>query len=298
MWSWDNTDLASPWRGVSFKAYSIIDIYSRKLVGYRVEDREVDALAVQMFQDAFAGRGAPDGVYADSGPAMRSNSLKGLLDAHGVTRTHNRPRVLNDNPFSESEFRTMKYRPNYPRVFDTLEQARAFMDVYVPWYNQNHKHSGIALFSPDQVHDGSWRHLWQHRGRIYQAHPERFRDRPTTPMPVGFVGINTPAERAPQGLTQPRRTLSIARNPAMAPTWLPTEEGPMARRIDRLDGTTWWSRKTSYGQLAIVMAVIGVLVAVAGVLVSNTPAFWLGVGFIGVFAGIVLHSLDRASRRQ
>lgn len=199
VWSWDITDLASPWRGVSFKAYSIIDIYSRKLVGYRVEDREVDALAVQMFQDAFARHGVPDGVHADSGPAMRSNMLKELLDAHGVTRTHNRPRVSNDNPFSESEFRTMKYRPNYPGIFDTIEQARAFMDAYVPWYNQHHKHSGIALFSPDQVHDGSWRHLWQNRQRVqqayYQANPERFRDRPHTPMPAGCVGINTPTER-------------------------------------------------------------------------------------------------------
>ena len=98
----------------------------------------------------------------------------------------------------------MKYRPNYPGIFDTIEHARAFMDFYVPWYNQHHKHSGIALFSPDQVHDGSWRRLWQHRDRVhqayYQAHPERFRDRPRTPMPAGFVGINLPAERAPQRL--------------------------------------------------------------------------------------------------
>ena len=211
VWSWDITDLRSPWRGVSFKAYSIIDIYSRKLIGHRVEEREVDALAVEMFQDAFARHGVPDGVHADSGAAMRSNLLKDLLAEHGVTRTHNRPRVSNDNPFSESEFRTMKYRPNYPGIFDTLEQARAFMDNYVPWYNQNHKHSGIALFSPDEVHDGSWRHLWQHRERVqqayYQAHPERFRDRPRTPMPAGLVGINLPAERAPpttpRSLTQP-----------------------------------------------------------------------------------------------
>jgi transposase InsO family protein len=199
VWSWDITDLRSPWRGVSFKAYSIIDIFSRKLVGYRVEERESDALAVQMFQDAFARHGVPDGVHADSGPAMRSNALKELLDAHEVTRTHNRPRVSNDNPFSESEFRTMKYRPNYPGIFDTLQQARAFMDAYVPWYNQNHKHSGIALFSPDQVHDGSWRHLWKHRETIhqayYQAHPERFRARPLTPSPANLVGINLPTER-------------------------------------------------------------------------------------------------------
>ncbi|SEH70014.1 Integrase core domain-containing protein, partial [Leifsonia sp. CL154] len=107
--------------------------------------------------------------------------------------------VSNDNPFSESEFRTMKYRPNYPGIFDTIEQARAFMDTYVPWYNQHHKHSGIALFSPDQVHDGSWHRHWQHRHNVqhayYQAHPERFRHHPNTPKPAGFVGINTPTQR-------------------------------------------------------------------------------------------------------
>jgi 5'-nucleotidase len=90
----------------------------------------------------------------------------------------------------------MKYRPNYPGIFDTLQQARAFMDIYVPWYNQNHKHSGIALFSPDEVHDGSWRRLWQHRQRVhqayYQAHPERFRQPPHTPSPNPLVGINLP----------------------------------------------------------------------------------------------------------
>jgi putative transposase len=109
VWSWDITDLRSPWRGVAFKAYSIIDIYSRKLVGYRVEDREADHLAVEMFTDAFAAHGLPSVVHADSGPAMRSTLLADLLGSLAVAQTHNRPRVSNDNPFSESEFRTMKY---------------------------------------------------------------------------------------------------------------------------------------------------------------------------------------------
>lgn len=202
VWSWDITDLRTPWRGVAFKAYSIIDIYSRKLVGWRVEDREVDDLAVEMFRDAIAREGLPDVVHADSGPAMRSTALKDYLGDLGVTQTHNRPRVSNDNPFSESEFRTMKYRPNYPGTFETIEDARAFMARYVPWYNQNHKHSGIALFSPSDVHDGTWRSLWARRAQTQQAyyvqHPERFRARPTTPAPAGLVGINLPADRAPE----------------------------------------------------------------------------------------------------
>ena len=194
VWSWDITDLRSPWRGIAFKAYSIIDIYPRKLVGCRVENREVDALAVEMFETAFAQHGLPDFVHADSGPAMRSTLLKDFLHDLGVAQTHNRPRVSNDNPFSESEFRTMKYRPNYPGTFDTLEQARTFVDTYVPWYNQHHKHSGIALFSPDEIHDGSWHSLWQHRDTTqqayYTAHPERFHSRPNTPAPADTVGIN------------------------------------------------------------------------------------------------------------
>lgn len=196
VWSWDITDLRSPWRGVAFKAYSIIDIYSRKIVGWRVEEREVDVLAVEMFEAAFCAHGIPTAVHADSGPAMRSNDLKTLLADLDIAQTHNRPRVSNDNPFSESEFRTMKYRPNYPGTFETLDDARAYMDWYVPWYNANHKHSGIALFSPDEVHDGSWLDLWEHRANIhqayYQAHPERFRQRPRTPAPADIVGINLP----------------------------------------------------------------------------------------------------------
>ncbi len=196
VWSWDITDLRSPWRGVAFKAYSIIDIFSRKIVGWRVEEREVDALAVEMFEDAFTDHGVPAAVHADSGPAMRSHDLKKLLADHSVVETHNRPRVSNDNPFSESEFRTMKYRPNYPGTFVTIDDARAYMAWYVPWYNAQHKHSGIALFSPNQVHDGTWRQHWQRREHTqqtyYQAHPERFREKPRTPTPANTVGINLP----------------------------------------------------------------------------------------------------------
>ena len=203
VWSWDITDLRSPWRGVAFKGYSIIDIYSRKIVGWRVEEREVDDLAVDMFEHAFGEHGLPRAVHADSGPAMRSNVLKDLLADLGIDRTHNRPRVSNDNPFSESEFRTMKYRPNYPGTFNDLQAARAHMASYVPWYNSQHKHSGIALFSPDEVHDGSWRERWQQRDRAqqayYDAHPERFRARPSTPTPAGTVGINLPKDE-PQRL--------------------------------------------------------------------------------------------------
>ena len=99
VWSWDITDLRGPFKGVNYKAYSIIDIFSRELVGYRTEEREVDELAKEMFEEAFAKHGIPDVVHADSGPAMRSNAVQGLLNILGVTASHSRPSVSNDNPF-------------------------------------------------------------------------------------------------------------------------------------------------------------------------------------------------------
>ncbi len=200
VWSWDITDLYSPWRGKAFKAYKIIDIFSREVVGWRVEDREADHLAVDMFETAIATHSPPTVVHADSGAAMKSNLLREALTDHGVTLSHNRPYTSNDNPFSESGFRTMKYRPGYPKVFKDLDAAKAYLTVYVHWYNTQHKHSGIALFSPSQVHNGSWKTLWKARDkalqRYYDAHPERFRSRPVTPSPADYVGINLPKETA------------------------------------------------------------------------------------------------------
>lgn len=199
VWSWDITDLRSPWRGRSFKAYSIIDIYSRKLVGWRVEQRESDHLAVDMFATAIATHSAPVFVHADSGPAMRSSLLADFLLDNAITQTHNRPHVSNDNPFSESEFRTMKYRPNYPGTFPTLDAARDFLANYVTWYNQHHRHTGIGLFTPDEVHNGTWRHRWHARNdtleRYYATHPERFHAPPTTPAPANLVSINHTPQR-------------------------------------------------------------------------------------------------------
>lgn len=196
VWSWDITDLYSPWRGTVFKAYKITDIFSRKIVGWRVEDREADHLAVEMFAAAIAEHGAPQVVHADSGAAMTSTLLRDYLQPQGVELSHNRPYVSNDNPFSEAGFRTMKYRPGYPKVFADLEAARAYIADYVPWYNHQHKHSGIALFSPAQVHDGTWTQTWQTRDtalqRYFHAHPERFHTPPRTPAPADTVGINLP----------------------------------------------------------------------------------------------------------
>ena len=196
VWSWDITDLYSPWRGKVFKGYKITDIFSRKIVGWRVEDREADHLAVDMFATAITEHGAPQVVHADSGAAMTSNLLRSYLHEQGVELSHNRPYTSNDNPFSEAGFRTMKYRPGYPKIFAELAIARAYITGYVSWYNQEHKHSGIALFSPEQVHDGTWQQAWEQRERALQRyfheHPERFHARPRTPSPAATVGINMP----------------------------------------------------------------------------------------------------------
>ena len=200
-WSWDITDLLTQWRGQAFKAYKITDIYSREIVGWRVEEREADHLAVDMFEAAIMERGMPEVVHADSGAAMRSHALREALTEHRVRLSHNRPYVSNDNPFSEAGFRTMKYRPGYPRVFTSVDAARDYVADYVDWYNTEHKHSGIALFSPAQVGDGSWKTVWKARDqalqRYYERHPERFRSRPLTPAPAGKVGINLPREKTP-----------------------------------------------------------------------------------------------------
>lgn len=194
VWSWDITEVKSIFTRITYKVYSIIDIYSRKIVGYRIEEREVDQLAVDMFEQAIATYGAPEYVHADSGASMRSNALKEALSAHGVTMTHNRPYVSNDNPYSESSFRTLKYRPDYPGHFASLDQAREHIDRFVAWSNTSHHHSGIALFTPDQVHDGTWHQVYEGRAdtldEYYQRHPERFNAPPKVPTPADIVGIN------------------------------------------------------------------------------------------------------------
>lgn len=165
-------------------------------MGWRVEDRGADHLAVQMFAAAIVEHGPPLVVHADSGAAMTSNLLRDFLHEQGVTLSHNRPYTSNDNPFSEAGFRTMKYRPGYPKVFTDLDTARAYLAEYVAWYNQQQKHSGIALFSPKQVHDGTWQQAWDKRDQALQnyfdEHPERFHARPRTPAPATTVGINLP----------------------------------------------------------------------------------------------------------
>jgi transposase InsO family protein len=196
-WSWDITHLKGPYRRVTYQLYVTIDVFSRMIVAWRLETREDDDLARDMFEDAFTRHGArPRVVHSDGGPAMTSRTLTGLFRDLGIEVSRNRPRVSNDNPFSESLFKTAKYTPTYPTHFDGIEHARAWAEGFVAWYNHDHHHSGLEGHTPADVHDGTWAEVHQHRvttmTRLHAAHPERFRHPPVIKTPMAQVAINQP----------------------------------------------------------------------------------------------------------
>ena len=178
VYTWDITKLAGPVKGSYFDAYVMIDIYSRFIVGARVHARESGPLAETMMREVFQAHGVPHVVHADRGTSMTSKSVADLLEDLTVTRSHSRPKVSNDNPYSEAWFKTLKYAPVFPDRFASLAQARVFMTDFVTWYNNCHRHSGIGLHTPAEVHYG--RHHSVRAGRedtlaaARAAHPERF----------------------------------------------------------------------------------------------------------------------------
>jgi len=178
VYTWDITKLAGPVKGSYFDAYVMIDIYSRYIVGVRVHARESGPLAESMMREVFDVHGVPHVVHADRGTSMTSKSVADLLEDLTVTRSHSRPRVSNDNPYSEAWFKTLKYAPVFPERFASLAQARAFMTDFVTWYNNCHRHSGIGLHSPADVHHGRHHTARANREDTLVAaratHPERF----------------------------------------------------------------------------------------------------------------------------
>lgn len=154
VYCWDITKLAGPAKGLYYDAYVMIDIYSRYIVGVHVHARECGVLAKEMMEQIFGTYGIPHVVHADRGTSMTSNSVAGLLSELGVTRSHSRPKVSNDNPYSESWFKTLKYAPTFPQRFQSLHHARDFMDEFVDWYNHEHRHSGIGLHTAADVFYG------------------------------------------------------------------------------------------------------------------------------------------------
>ena len=203
LWSWDITKLRGPEKWTYFQLYVILDVFSRYVPGWMVATRESAVLAARLIAETVEKEGIAPGqltIHADRGTSMRSKPVALLLADLGVERTHSRPHVSNDNPFSESQFRTLKYRPTFPARFGSLEDARAFCRGFFPWYNTQHRHSGIGLLTPADVHHGRAAKVTAARAitlaTAYEAHPERFVRRPPTPpaLPTA-VWINPPTKK-------------------------------------------------------------------------------------------------------
>ena len=178
VYSWDITKLAGPVRGQYFDCYVMIVIYSRYIVGAHVHNTESAALAVELMTEIFGVQGVPHVVHADRGTSMTSKPVAALLDDLRVTRSHSRPRVSNDNPYSEAWFKTLKYAPVFPDRFSSLQAARQFMSEFVDFYNHHHRHAGIGLHTPADVHFGLAAETAKIRSQALAAarhrHPARF----------------------------------------------------------------------------------------------------------------------------
>ncbi len=203
VYSWDITKLAGPVRGKYFDCYVMIDIYSRMIVGAHVHHTETAELAVDLMTEVFGVQGVPKVVHADRGTSMTSKSVAMLLDDLEVTRSHSRPRVSNDNPFSEAWNKTLKYAPVFPQRFTSLQAARVFIGEFVDYYNHEHRHSGIGLHTPADVHYGLAQTTAQRRTETLAAaraqHPTRFatdRDPKILDLPAA-AWINEPKEEDP-----------------------------------------------------------------------------------------------------
>ncbi len=200
LWSWDITKLLGPATWTYFYLYVILDVFSRYAVGWMVAERESAVLAERLLAETVAKQQIPRDqltVHADRGSSMTSKPVALLLADLGVTKTHSRPHVSNDNCYSEAQFKTLKYRPGFPDRFGSIHDARAFCQRFFGWYNQVHRHSGIAMMTPEAVHYGHAPRLHQARAHVltaaYAAHPERFVRKPPAPRPLPTaVWINPP----------------------------------------------------------------------------------------------------------
>jgi putative transposase len=181
LWSWDITKLLGPTKWTYFYLYVVLDVFSRYVVGWLVADAESAVLADLLLSDAYQRNGIQPGqltVHADRGTSMKSKHVAMLLADLGVTKTHSRPHVSDDNPYSEAQFKTLKYRPDFPERFGSIEDARGFHGDFFRWYNNEHHHTGLGLLTPADVHFG--RAEERHASRIvvleaaHRAHPERF----------------------------------------------------------------------------------------------------------------------------
>lgn len=203
VWSWDITKLRGPVPHVYYYLYTILDIFSRYVVGYLIAQRELASLAKQLVADSCTKQGiAPDQLilHADRGSSMTSKTLALLLADLGVGKSHSRPYTSDDNPFSEAQFKTMKYRPDYPDRFGGLHHARTWAWPFFHWYNHEHRHTSLGLMTPAAVHYGQAAELTVKRQAVltaaYEKYPERFvQGQPVAPPLPTAVWINPPLER-------------------------------------------------------------------------------------------------------
>ncbi len=204
VWCWDITRLKGPAKGIWFYMYVIYDLWSRKIVGWTIDKTETGEIAKNLIT-VTAGREQVEQhqltIHSDRGAQMVSGTLTDLYDSLGVRRSLSRPRVSNDNPHAESGFKTMKYRPDWPGAFDTIEDAFEHCESFVDWYNFEHHHTGIGLLTPADRHAGRGQAVESARqstlDEAFEAHPERFTyGRPRPPSQPSRVWINPPSVRA------------------------------------------------------------------------------------------------------
>jgi putative transposase len=200
LWSWDITKLRGPAKWTYYYLYVILDVFSRYVVGWMLAERESTDLARELIEKSCQRRGVNPNeltLHADRGSSMTSKGVAELLSDLGVTKTHSRPHVSNDNPYSEAQFKTMKYRPDFPERFGSLQDARNWGRRFFAWYNGEHHHSGVGLMRPEVVHYGQAEAARAQRQQVlsaaYRAHPERFvRGVPKPPEVPEAVWINKP----------------------------------------------------------------------------------------------------------
>jgi putative transposase len=200
LWSWDITKLRGSAKWTYFYLYVILDVFSRYVVGWMVAPREGAGLASKLIEETCQKQIILPGqltIHADRGSSMRSKPVAFLLADLSITKTHSRPYTSNDNPYSESQFRTMKYRPEFPDRFGCIQDSRAFCQPFFAWYNDHHRHSGIGMMTPSMVHYGQAPVIRDKRQTVldaaYLAHPERFVRRPPVPLQLPKeVWINKP----------------------------------------------------------------------------------------------------------
>jgi len=201
VWSWDITKLAGRYKWTWYQLYTILDVYSRYVVGWLVAPRESAVLAEQLIADALYRHRVDHGqltLHADRGSSMTSRTVSQLLADLGVLQSHSRPHQSNDNPYSEAQFKTLKYSPTFPPRFATIEAARAFCGGFFEHYNNEHRHSGIGLHTPADVHFGLAEVVREKRQGVldaaYAARPDRFRSPPQAPRIPEATWINRPEE--------------------------------------------------------------------------------------------------------